>query len=260
VLRFGGEGIAEARLAVQVPAGATVTKATLATHESLLSDRPTGALPAQAGTSRAGVHVGGDGTAAVSIDLGEAISATGIALPFVALAAGSEISVELQEDYRGTLSGKRLAGGTAAIAQPGVARWASVFFDPVVLASGAVWIVLRAAKGEAVWLSAADGNGGLRVLRTADGDIATEVVLPGLAPLYELFSRSGDAVDRPATALAVGAAAVSAQRDGDRATYDLAAALEPLAAAGGSIPLTFTSSVAGTITVDPPHVEYDLES
>jgi hypothetical protein len=107
-----------------------------------------------------------------------------------------------------------------------------------------------------VWLAA--GGEGLRVRRTADGDSAVETVLPGLAPVFEIFSRSGDAVGAPATSLAVGTTVVAAQRDGDTSTYDLAEALQSVAAAGGTIPLKFTSAVAGSITVYPPHIEYDV--
>src|SRR5207244_10838826 len=139
---------------------------------------------------------------------------------------------------------------------PGAAEWATVFFDPVVLPAGSAWLGLRPASGEAVWLAAAAGGATLRVLRTPDAGSSTESVLPGLSPLYELFTRSGEAAGRPATAVAVGTTAVAAVRDGDRATYNLAAALA--AAGGGTIPLTFTSAVAGTIAVDPPHVEYEL--
>ena len=121
------------------------------------------------------------------------------------------------------------------------------------LASGPVWLVLRAAKGDAVWLAARVETGGLRVVRTADGDTPAETVLPGLAPLFELFTRSGDAAGRSGTALAVGAIPVAAQQDGERSTYDIAAALQALVGAD-AIPLTFVSTVAGTVTgLSAPH-------
>jgi hypothetical protein len=243
---------------VRLPAGAAVSKATLSTQESLLADRAGTTTPPGSCDSRNGVHIGAAETTAVGVALAEAISATGVALPLVALAAGSEVSVELQEDFQSAPSGKKLAAGTAKLAAPGVVKQATIFFDPVVLASGPIWVVLRAAKGEAVWLTASAGGGSLRVRRTVDGDSAVETVLPDLAPVYELFSRSGHAVGTSATTLAVGTTTIAAHRDGDKTTYDLAAALQPLAAAGGTIPLTFTAAVAGTITIFPPHLEYEF--
>jgi hypothetical protein len=257
VLRFGSESADEAGVAVSLPAGATVTKATISTQEKLRADRIGAAAPAVAEDSRAGVHVGADGTTAVAVTLDEAVSATGVALPLVALVAGTEVAIELQEDWQGSPSGKMLAAGTATVAQPGVVERTTVFFDGVVLASGLVWLVLRAAKGEAVWLATPVETGALRAVRTADGETATENVLPGLVPVLEIFTRSGDAAGRSGTALAVGAIPVTAQQDGERSTYDIAAALQACVGAG-TIPLTFTSTVAGTMTVYPPHIEYEL--
>ena len=91
--------------------------------------------------------------------------------------------------------------------------------------------------------------------QTPNGERVTETVLPGLAPVYELFSRSGDAVRAPATSLSVGPTTVTALRDGPRSTYDLAEALQGIA---GTLSLTFTSAVSGTITVYPPHIEYEV--
>ncbi len=261
VLRFAPGGVSEARVAVRLPAGATVSKATLSTQESLRSDRPADAQVAgPVGGERVGVHVDGSGTAAASVVVDEATAATGVALPLLAVASTTEVAVELQEDWQGAPSGKRLAAGTAALEAPGEAGWATVFFDRVVIPSGPVWIVLRAAKGEAVWLAAPADGGGLRVVRAPDRAPASETILAGLRPLYELFSRSGGAAEAPASVLEVGGTSVPAVRDGDRSTYDIRAALQAALAASatGAVELAFMSPVAGTITVYPPHVEFHL--
>jgi hypothetical protein len=246
-------------VSVQLPAGATVSKATIATDESLRGDRATNGSENGAVARRRGVHVGGDGTSAVAVTIDDAVSATGIALPLLSLAAGTVVSLELQEDFQGSPSGKRLAGGTASLAAPGDAAWATVFFDPVVLPSGPLWLVLRAAKGDAVWIGAPDEGGSVRVVHTADGAAPIATALPGLRALYEVFSRSGDAAARPATSLSVGGVDVAATRDGATATYDFTSALQAALAAGnGAVPLAFASAVAGTVTVHPPHIEYRL--
>ena len=254
VLRFGGGKVEAQSLAVRLPAGATVSKATVETQESLQTDRAAAAAPS-APPAGSGVHIGSDGTAAVGVPVAAAVSATGVSLPLVALATGTEVSVELQEDFQGAPSGKRLAAGTAKLAVPGAVEHATVFFDPIVLPAGTVWLALRAARGEAVWLAAPAEADGLRVRRTTDGGGTTETVLPGLAPDFALFSRSGDATGAAATSLAVGATTVAARRDGSRSTFDLAGALQGV---DGTVALTFTSAVAGTITVYPPHVEYEV--
>ena len=257
VLRFPADHAGQAGVAVSLPPGAVVSKAALSTQESLRGDRPDDPGAASAASGRSGVHVSGDDTAAVSVAVDQALTATGLALPLLGLTSDTQVTVELRADDHGAPAGKALATTTAALSSPGAVEWSTVYFGPVVLGSGPVWIVLRAPKGEAVWL-AATAEDGLHVVRTPDDGAPTETVLPGLQPLYQLLSRSGSAADAPATTLQLGGTTVAATRDGDRSTYDLAAALQAAAAAGAAVPLTFTSTAAGTITVYPPHVEYEV--
>ena len=257
VLRFPADHAGQAGVAVSLPAGAVVSKAALSTQESLRGDRPGDAGAATAASGRSGVHVSGADAAAVSVTVEEALTATGLALPLLGLTSDTQVAVELRADDQGAPAGRALATATAGPFSPGAAEWSTVYFDPVVLGSGPVWIVLRAPKGEAVWL-AATAAAGLPVVRTPDDGAPTETVLPGLQPLYQLLSRSGSAADAPATTLRLGATTVAAAREGDKSTYDLASALQAAAAAGGAVPLTFTSTAAGTITVYPPHVEYEV--
>ena len=247
VLRFPADRAGQAGAAVSPPAGATFTKATLATQESLGSDRAGDPAAATAAGGSAGVHVSGNDTAAVSVDVAQALTATGLALPLIGLATGTQVALQIQD-----AQGKQLAAATISPAILGAVEWATVAFDAVVLDAGSVSIVLRAAKGEAVWLAAPAATD-LHVVRTADGQAPTEAVLAGLAPLYQLLSRSGAAAGAPATTLQLGGATVAPTRDGDKSAYDLKAAL-----AGGATELTFTSTAAGTITVYPPHIEYTV--
>ena len=257
VLRFAPDHAGQAAVAVSLPAGAAISRAALSTQESLRDDRPENAEAATEAGGSSGVHVSGDDTAGVSVTVDGAVSATGLALPLLALTGDTQVAVELRQDEQGAPAGKPLATATATPSFTGAVEWSTVYFDPVVLGSGPVWIVLRAAKGEAVWL-AATGTDDLRVVRTPDDAAPTETLLPGLQPLYQLLSRSGSAADAPATTLQLGGTTVTPARDGDKSTYDLAAALKTHAGTGGAVQLTFTSTAGGTITVDPPHVEFDV--
>jgi len=257
VLRFPADRAGQAGVRVSLPAGATISKASLSTQESLRGDRPDDPGAASAPASRSGIHLSGDDSAAAGVTVGQALTATGLALPLLALASGTQVSVALIEDDQGAPTGKPLAAATAALPSPGALEWPTVYFDPVVLDAGPVWIALRAQKGEAVWL-AETAEDGLHVVRIPDDGAPTETVLPGLQPLYQFLSRSGSAAGAPATTLQLGETTLAATRDGDRSTYDLAAALQAVAAAGGAVGLTFTSTAAGTITVYPPHVEFEV--
>ncbi len=257
VLRFPADRAGRAGVGVSLPAGAIVSKAELSTQESLRGDRPDDAEAATTAGGRAGVHLSGDGTAAVSVAVSEAITATGLALPLLALTSGTQVAVELRADEQGAPSGKPLATATAALPSPGAVEWSTVYFDPVVLGSGAVWIVLRASKGAAVWLGATASDG-LRVVRTPDGSAPSESVLPSLQPLYQLLSRSGSAADAPATTLQLGATIVAAARDGDR--FDLRPRRGAPAPRGRRRRRAAHLHLdgGGTITVYPPHVEYEV--
>jgi len=256
VLRFPADRAGQASVAVSLPAGAVVTKAALSAQESLGGDRPDDVGAAIAATGRTGVHVSGDDSAAASVAVEQALTATGLALPLLALARDTQVAVELRADDQGAPAGKTLARATASLPTPGAVEWATVHFDPVVLDAGPVWIALRATKGEAVWLGATAADG-LHVVRTPDDGGPAESVLPDLQPLYQLLSRSGSAADAPATTLQLDGTTLAAARDGDRSTYDLAAALQAHTNGGSAVPLTFTSTAGGTITVYPPHIEYD---
>lgn len=247
VLRFDGRSFATRQVAVSLPAGAHVTKATVATDGSLRADRGTGgAAPAD---GRSGVHVGADAATAIAATVAAATSVTGVAVDLLPLADGTKLAVELQEDWQGSPSGKKLAAGVVVLPEAGVSQRASVFFDPVVLPAGTVWVVLQASRGHAVWLATADESASVRVVRTP----GAESVFPGISVSVELFTRSGAAAGAPATTLAVGAATVTPD---DGGTYDIAAALT--AAGGGAVTFGFSSAVGGTITVHPPHIEYSL--
>jgi len=259
VLRFSGSSVSAGDFAIGVPAGAAVSKATIETQESVRDDRTADGELAVAAAERIGVHIGGDATTAAAVTIAEAISASGVSLPLLALATTTQVTVELQNDHNGAASGKALARGTATLAGPGATAWATVFFDPVVLSAGPAWLVVRAERGEAVWLAASDGDQP-HVSRTDGDGAASEVVVSNAAPLFSLFTRSGAAIELPATVLRVNGTAVTAIRDGDRATYDITTAMQAALAesSGEPILLTLTSTVAGTVTVYPPHVEYAL--
>jgi hypothetical protein len=170
----------------------------------------------------------------VSVAVEHALTATGLALPLLGLTSGTQVAVELRQDTQGAPGGKPLATATATLPAPGAVEWSTVYFDPVVLGSGPVWIALRAAKGEAVWLAATSPDG-LRVVRTPDDGGPTETVLPALQPLFQLLSRSGSVADGPATTLRLAGTTLAAQRDGDKSSYDLAAALQAVAASGAHV-------------------------
>ena len=161
VLRFPADRAGQAGVAVSLPAGATFTKATLATQESLRSDR--------AGDPAAATAAGGarECTSRATTPPRSA-STSRRPSPRPASRCRSSASRPAHRSPLQTRTRRASRAGNDFAGDLGAVEWATVAFDPVVLDAGPVSIVLRAAKGEAVWLAASAATD-LRVVRTADG-------------------------------------------------------------------------------------------
>ena len=255
VLRFPADHAGQNGIAVSIPAGATISKATLSTQEKLRGDRPGDPGAAATAGGRSGVHVSGDDNAAVSVLVAEAITATGLALPLLPLASGTMVSVELREDAQGAPAGEAARERDRRAAAAGERRVVDGLFRP----GGA-----RVGRG----LGRAprrEGRGGL-----AGGE---RLGRPARRPRARRRRGGGDRPPRAAAALPAplpqrqrgGGARDHAppRRDGARRRarrrpVELRPGRGAAAprAAGGTVQLTFTSTAGGTITVYPPHVEY----
>lgn len=269
VLRFGGRDGEARELRAELSADAVVRAGTVELAESFGEDRsatPDGRPPVR---EALGEDVGaalapGVGVAQRTVP-GAPLLATGISLALLVVEPGTELRVEVHEEWQGGPSGRPLASGTVALERAGRRRWVPVPLDPpVVLAPQPCWVVVTAAAGRAVWLAAADSSSA--VVRLAGG---ARNALEGLRALHHFVERAGSAAARAPSApvgLSLGgrpAAAAPAGAAGRR-TLDLTAALS--AWLGGSqggaemapVPLRFTAAGAGMVTVYPPTITYDL--
>jgi hypothetical protein len=270
VLRFAGDRETSAEVVLQLPAGATVMAGSLTCVESFGGARAeTNGDAAPAPSSKVGLHVGTDRWLAAPIVVVEPVEAAGLQLALVALAAGTELLVELQDDWQGAPSGRKLAGGSVAVPDPGRAAWTTLLTgDSPVLQPQSYWLVVKAASGEAVWLGD-DASGDAHVLTRADANApwGGESVLRGRALLHRLVARGGRVADTPATRLAVGEGPLPTlvdEQDG-RKTYDVALPLNVgllgrNSTAAIPLALTLTAGLPGLVTVYPPRVEYELGS
>jgi hypothetical protein len=200
------------------------------------------------------------------------VTAQAIALGLVALVGETSLRVELQEDWQGEPSGRRLAEGSIDLGAPGDRVLATTRFPELVVAADkAYWLVVTPAAGDALWLARSVGNNAPPMLVFEGGAASRGAVtstISGLEPVARLFVAAKGAVtgDPPRPPLTVSAGGIASTTppdvDGVR-TFDLAAAIRSLVAdAGGTeeIPVcvSVASAVPGSVIVYPPRIEYDV--
>lgn len=265
VLRFDGNRLDTRHLTVQVPADATVVQAKLETIESIGADRPAegGGETTVGQPTSSGVRVDPETTVAARTELDTTLAATGVGLLLVPTTEKAELAVELREDHAGEPKGRKLAETTLAVEGLGVHTSVTArFASPVALQAQTHWVVLAASSGSAVWLGE-PGAGEVRVLERS-GEAVRDAIRE-VAPIHRILSRSAELAAEPAISVTIAGAQATSTAEGETRTYDLAAALNAyLGAQGGSgivtIPLTITTAAGGSITVNPPHVVYDLDA
>jgi hypothetical protein len=199
----------------------------------------------------------------------------GIALGVMALSPGTCLAVELQSDWRGLPSGQRIAGGGTNLTRVGEMQWAIVSLkDPALLPGEAFWILTTATKGAAVWLVEA-GDEPLRLLEKPSGAWNEASRLDGQRALYRLLPPSQaatvgetDQPPPPPVRLTIGNATVAGalQADGTR-RFEISSAMNTVLAAARAgqaqpervaVPLVFRAGAAGSLTVYPPCIAYDV--
>lgn len=282
VLRFDGTGAERREVLIQVPR-AVIATAALEMAESLRDDRPAVAsVPstnAPATPPSDDLEVSEGATLAVgrwcaqSFIPPRATLATGLGLALLPLAEGTEVSVEVREDYNGSPGGRLLADAVLAGASPGHRAWSSATFrDAVYLAAEPYWLVVGARNGGGAWLARPAEGTLLSGARTPDGrDSAADASLAGIEGLHRLLERptvdpatGGTPPADPPVVVQLGETTITPAIADGRLQFDLASALNAhLAAAPGadplvSVPLVVTSAVEGLVTLYPPRVEYTL--
>jgi hypothetical protein len=261
VLRFAGNRAELRELTIRLPAGATVVEATLETIESIGADRPAGGGATDGPEANTGVRVDPDTVVAARTELDATMAATGLGFLLVPTTEQAELLAELREDHAGTPKGRKLAETALAVEGLGGRTWATArFAAPIALQAQAHWVVLAARSGTAVWL-AEPAAGDVQVLERSDEE--PRDAIRSVAPIHRILSRSAELAAAPAVAVTVAGEPTTTTAEGETRKYDLAAALNAyLGNQSGSgsvtIPLTIATASSGNITVNPPHVVYDL--
>ena len=142
--------------------------------------------------------------------------------------------------------------------------------DPIVLSTNPYWLLVKAASGEAVWLTDVH-DGSVLILETQSrpGLLSLKSAISGAKVLYALYSRTAVHQDSPPVAISIGDNTIEPtvngnQTDGRRGAtkYDLTASLNSYLLDNPgtdvvSVPITFASAIQGFVTVYPPQINFD---
>ena len=132
----------------------------------------------------------------------------------------------------------------------------------MILPAQPCWLLLTAASGEAVWLTR-NGDTLVRVVGRSENPGARNTGVEGMETLHRLLAMGDRQAETSTLELRLGGTSVTeVPGEGDRKSFDLAAALTSYlagqpAAPPQDIPLLFTSTVPGSLTVYPPRITYE---
>ncbi len=176
--------------------------------------------------------------------------------------------IEFHEDWQDQPSGKKLVLGTMRLDRAGRPAWVlQLFPQAVVLATQPYWLLIKATRGQAIWLLS-QGNSPVRILkeaaRTRDCG-SPDFRWPGGTASSFRDSRCRMTASRasPRGPRNQRQRAPTGTPTADYArTFDLTTAMSTYLANQPSdsglidIPLSCTALVPGIITIYPPRIEY----
>ncbi len=278
VLRYSGKRVERKSLSITLPFSASVVSASLKVDESFRGGAGA-ATPSEilapassASLSDRGIRLSADRPirAAQRVDVAQASTIAGLAVGVLALSPDVLLGIEVQSDYHGSPSGKKIVEASVALPLAGVSDWAMASFAaPVALSSGVCWILARALRGDAVLL-AAPGAPPVEVVGSDGGEPGLGASLDGFVAQYQLVPQSIQEAAQsengtpPAghARVSVGSATAASVNGSLDLTSPLNAFL--IAARNGppaavtKVPIVFAAAASGLLTVYPPRIVYDL--
>ena len=271
VLRFDGSALNQEQVIIEVPGNANVVTALLKTEASLGGEASYvvgNGMEALTATQKNGINIVQDRYIAQPVLPEQAVRINGFSLALMNLEKDTELLFEFQEDWNGQPSGKKLAEAKVRLSQLGKRSWSKISLkNAITLSTQTYWILLKSAKGSALWFTRNGVFEPLQVMQAAKAPAAPEKTsaIKGVQAYYALFSccPSGDQAHAPFT-LSIGNSEVPLlTMANETITYDIKDVLNnQLMDAGetGLVPVSihFASAHSGLVTVWPPYIEYDL--
>lgn len=283
VLRYSGKQVERQTISVRLPTSATVVSGLLRIDESFRRNGAAvgdneGVFTMAAALPDRGLRIttGDRQYAAQRVEPSGSATIGGIALGVMALSPDTSLAVQIQSDYQGSPSGKNIIETGFTLKQAGVSTWViAPFRTPIAFAAKGFWILVRAAKGDAIWL-AESGDISVRSLVPENGVWTETASLPGLEALWRPLPQSmGTGSDQAAgsttsiqrACVSIGSSTAAIVSQNGSRTFDLTSPLNAFLSAArtdsgapetSEIPIVFIAGSGGLITVYPPCITYDI--
>ncbi len=271
IVRFSGDVLKTEELVIQIPKNAGVSTGSIKTEASL-GREPSyvvgNGMEPLTSSLKTGISITADRWIAQQVSPDKAVSINGLALGIMNLEKETELLVELQEDWNGRPSGKKLAEAQIHPGRLGERTWIRIpIRDSISLATQPYWILLKSAKKTALWFTRTGDFEPVQVLQAEQEKAPMKKItaINGVEAYYTFFSASthGQEPQAPFELAMDNTVIPPATIKNDTINFELKDALNSkLSPEQGealtSISLNVSSAFPGMVTVYPPRIEYTL--
>ncbi len=267
VLRFQGEHLQVQQIQLQLPQDATIKQAELKTAPSFTGDDARFSIPLPPPlkeSDQQGLHIAADSWAAQRVCPDKAITLTGLLLGLLILQEETQLHIEICEDWNDGPNGSVLASVDISMSGTGRREWFRADFDnSIVLDSSLYWIVIRAAKGAALWLLGEPRGQVFRgyMGRGSGESPRVQAALEDKAGLYGYLSCCRKMEQLPFKVEIEGVEAGVSMQDDRSVVLDLTNGLTTPEMAVGlpeSVDVEIITPLKGMLTAYPVRLEYEL--
>ncbi|MCP4115985.1 MAG: hypothetical protein GY737_11370 [Desulfobacteraceae bacterium] len=271
IARFSGNALKTEEVIIQLPKNAEVLSARLKTEASI-GGEPSyvvgNALEPLTSSLRTGISITADRWIAQPVTPDKAVSINGLALGIMNLAKETELLVQLQEDWNGQPSGRKLAEARIHSTILGERTWIRISLrDSIPLATQPCWILLKSAQKTALWFTRTGDFEPVQVLQAAQekAPLTKITAIKGVEAYYAFFSASTHGREHQAPfELSMDTTAIpAATMENDTISFELKDPLnnklsQEHGGALAGIPFHLSSPFPGMVTIYPPRIEYTL--
>jgi hypothetical protein len=271
VVRFSGNALTTEAVAIEIPKNIEVITAILKCEASLGGEPSyaVGSMQPLTKSHRTGINIAEDRWIAQHVSPDKAMTINGLALALMNLGKKTELLVELREDWNGRPFGKKLFEAKIQLNILGERIWRRIPLpNSILLATQSCWILLKSAKGAALWLTRSGNFEPIQVLQAAQekAPLTKITAVKDVQAYYTFFSTSthGPIPQAPCELTVDSTPVPPIAMENETINFELKDALNSKLSPDAEEELTqislhLKSAFSGMVTVYPLHVGYRLK-